>query len=132
MLGEPALPRRSREAQSERRLVLISGFNDVCLRVLVLVGAGNDGSKEINGRAHHIDIILRPSSFSERVRGGHVAADVLRQARETVGKLWSIAKRGVVPYCPRGSKTLSGGVNCLSVTHPWAVTQSRTAMMVMA
>jgi hypothetical protein len=61
LLGEPALPPRSREAQSERRLVLISGFNDVCLRVLVLVGAGNDGSRAINGRAHHLDIILTPA-----------------------------------------------------------------------
>jgi len=36
------------------------------------------------------------------------------------------------PYCPRGSKTLSGGVKCLSFAHPWVVTQSRSAMIMMA
>ena len=48
---------------------------------------------------------------------------------------WSGERRncnGALTYCPRGSKTLSGGVRCLSVTQPWAVTQSRTAKMVMA
>jgi hypothetical protein len=47
-----------------KRLLLLSSFNDVCLRILMLVCVGHNSTEPINGGAHRLDIVLRPRELS--------------------------------------------------------------------